>query len=562
MTGSPGSHVTLKPTKLHCLQCVVTVHLKSVGGGRRGESGPHIMEGNIRVKGMLYIQQHRFGKRWKKMWCVLFGESRCSVARLELYEYKQGSGMPAGASGGGGGPVESHMLRRQDSKRVVLLRDCVSVEELELTDCPRDCVSFLLATTEKRYLFAALFTEFRHWISGLCELAFPRNRAESGGLDPLVRQRSLRDTSHAKMVENSLYERTDIGDFPVSLVRTEASDRWQLQGAYLLTPGQDRLLLKDPICREVLFIWPYCYVRKFGQDTSTFSFEAGRRCESGEGIFEFTTSRADSLFRIINSAISARGTQRPCLQSSQNLSVERGLEPDTLTAQVNLYDYQTSESAPPPPPPTQGIPPKPDRQLKRLSPSFRSLSLNAIKPPNKDLVRNISSCPPLKHQQQEEVIYARVARQKPRDQASQEGEREEGGACGSGFDRALDVSLQVPFETGASFPPPHAAFEAPRPEGRQNIEGGEAEVEAEAERLVRDVPCDHGAQLDAEETADADHIYDDPEGCRSSPQWEEDCVVYDDPEEVKTDPHPAIGQADTGSVVDDEDKFLYDNIMK
>lgn len=56
------------------------------------------------------------------------------------------------------------------------------------------------------------------------------------------------------------------GDFPVSVLRTEASDRWQLQGAYILTPGPDRLLLKDPICRETLFIWPYCFVRKFGQD--------------------------------------------------------------------------------------------------------------------------------------------------------------------------------------------------------------------------------------------------------------------------------------------------------
>lgn len=108
-------------------------------------------------------------KRWKKLWCVLFSESRCSVARLELYEYKQGPGLPAGA----GGPADPLPLRRQDSKRVVLLRDCISVEELELHDCPRDCVPFLVATTEKRFLFAALFTEFRHWIAGLCELAFP-----------------------------------------------------------------------------------------------------------------------------------------------------------------------------------------------------------------------------------------------------------------------------------------------------------------------------------------------------------------------------------------------------
>lgn len=284
---------------------------------------------------------------------------------------------------------------------------------------------------------------------------------------------------------------------------------------------------------------------------STFSFEAGRRCESGQGVFEFSTSRADSLFRIINTAISAaQETQRPCLQPTRSLPAERAPETDTLTAQVNVCSHQGPESMPPPPlPPTQGIPPKPDRQLKRLSPSFRSLSLNTIKPPNKDLVRNISSCPPLKHEDQE-VIYAQVSRQKLRDQALQQ----QGGACGGRCERAPEdsVSPQVPFETSVNFPPSDA-FEALQPEGGQSSE----ECKSETECFITAVPTNHSAQLGAEETADMDHIYDDPEGCLTNPYWEEDCVVYDDPEEVKIDK----GQAKLESVVDSENKFLYDNIM-
>lgn len=96
-------------------------------------------------------------QKWKRFWAVLYRESPCSMARLELHE---GSERPRRAEGG---------------RRLVRLRDCVHVAEAtaEGTACPKDTVPFLLETTERRFLLAAEGAEAAEWIQRLCELAFP-----------------------------------------------------------------------------------------------------------------------------------------------------------------------------------------------------------------------------------------------------------------------------------------------------------------------------------------------------------------------------------------------------
>ncbi|XP_009571009.1 PREDICTED: docking protein 2-like, partial [Fulmarus glacialis] len=161
--------------------------------------------------------------KWRKFWGVLYRESSCSTARLELFE---GSTVP-----------------------------------------------FLLETTDKRYLLAADSTEAAAWIQKLCELAFPRSREEqAAGKDG--QQSSLGTDGKFSMEENSLY-----------------SSRGK---------GRHREVGKPS---ESLFSWPYRFLRRFGRDKVTFSFEAGRRCASGEGNFEFETRQGNEIFQAIESAI-------------------------------------------------------------------------------------------------------------------------------------------------------------------------------------------------------------------------------------------------------------------
>lgn len=58
-----------------------------------------------------------------------------------------------------------------------------------------------------------------------------------------------------------------VREFLVIAVGTEAAVRCNLYGEYILLPQLDCLLLKDYKTKQVLLKWPYCYVRKFGQDT-------------------------------------------------------------------------------------------------------------------------------------------------------------------------------------------------------------------------------------------------------------------------------------------------------
>lgn len=106
------------------------------------------------------------GQKWKKFWGVLYRESSCSTARLELFE--------------GSAPPAAEKLRRgEGSRRLVKLSDCVHVAEAsgDPGGCPKDTVPFLLETTDKRYLLAADSSETAGWVLRLCELAFPVSAA-------------------------------------------------------------------------------------------------------------------------------------------------------------------------------------------------------------------------------------------------------------------------------------------------------------------------------------------------------------------------------------------------
>ncbi|NWS76461.1 DOK2 protein, partial [Crotophaga sulcirostris] len=264
------------------------------------------MEEAVVKQGGLYLQlQQTFGKKWKKFWGVLYRESSCSIARLELFE--------------GSGPPATEKLRKSEgSKRLVKLSDCVHVAEASGdAGCPKDTVPFLLETTDKRYLLAADGAEVASWIQKLCELAFPRSREEqAAGKDG--QQSSLGANGEFSMEENALYSsRGKAGleqAFEVTVRSTTSSERCQLWGRCILRAGEEALELLDFQTLEIIYSWPYRFLRRFGRDMVTFSFEAGRRCASGEGNFEFETRQGNEIFQVIESAINVqrgRGAEEP-----------------------------------------------------------------------------------------------------------------------------------------------------------------------------------------------------------------------------------------------------------
>lgn len=97
-----------------------------------------------------------WAQKWRRFGAVLYAESGCSLARLELQE----------------GPDKP---RRGDaSRKVIRLSDCLRVAEAGgEASSPRDTSPFFLETKERLYLLAAPSAERGDWMQAICLLAFP-----------------------------------------------------------------------------------------------------------------------------------------------------------------------------------------------------------------------------------------------------------------------------------------------------------------------------------------------------------------------------------------------------
>lgn len=71
--------------------------------------------------------------------------------------------------------------------------------------------------------------------------------------------------------------------------------------------------------------WPIRCLRRYGYDAELFSFESGRRCAMGSGIFAFKCSQAQDLFNLIQDSIQRAGERiQPAQNHIQNSSHQIG----------------------------------------------------------------------------------------------------------------------------------------------------------------------------------------------------------------------------------------------
>lgn len=87
---------------------------------------------------------------------------------------------------------------------------------------------------------------------------------------------------------------------------------------------------------RVVLRWPFQSLRRYGFNDHLFSFESGRRCPSGHGIYAFRCSRAEQLFRQLQESIARAGEER-----SRSLREERSR---SLVAETGRTEVQTRNS--------------------------------------------------------------------------------------------------------------------------------------------------------------------------------------------------------------------------
>ncbi|XP_061299127.1 docking protein 1 [Pezoporus flaviventris] len=250
-------------------------------------------------EGPLLVQHsHKFGtKKWKRSWLVLYPASQHGVARLEFFDCKD----PV--------PPERLGTGRLD-KTVVRLADCTSVGPVPESGPRASTAVFRLETSDRSYLFAADKQQSEEWVAKLCEIAFPGNGPSHAGVAAQRGREGSGEAPALQMAVNSIYySRDEVNTFWVTVQRTEAAERCELRGAYVLKAERDSLVLKDPRTNEILYVWPYRLLRRYGRDKVMFSFEAGRRCSSGPGNFTFETKQGNEIFQLVEASIREQKAQ-------------------------------------------------------------------------------------------------------------------------------------------------------------------------------------------------------------------------------------------------------------
>ncbi|KAG7495940.1 docking protein 1 [Solea senegalensis] len=251
-------------------------------------------------EGQLYVQHQKFGKKWKKNWFVLYPASQNGIARLEFYDAPSGGG----GGGGGGSASGTNEKTRKLDKKIIRLSECISILPALTESCPKEnMAAFCVETNDKNHVFAAEKNAAKDWMDTMCDIAFQGGSGSSsstaadsnGGLQDM------------QMSENLIYySREEVNEFWVNIQRTEASERCGLAGSYWLKAESDILILKEPKTKRKILVWPYKLLRRYGRDRVMFSFEAGRRCDSGPGNFTFETKQGNEIFMLVDQAIQSQ----------------------------------------------------------------------------------------------------------------------------------------------------------------------------------------------------------------------------------------------------------------
>ncbi|XP_067118080.1 docking protein 1b [Osmerus mordax] len=246
------------------------------------------MDAHIK-EGQLYVQHQKFGKKWKKSWFVLYPASQNGIARLEFYDCSTSSGNQ---------PISTKKL----DKKIIRLSECISILPSLEAGPKEGMATFCVETNDKTHVFAADKSVSTEWVEKMCDIAFQGGSGAGSSISD--------DQQNLQMAENMIYySREEVSEFWVSVQRTEASERCGLLGTYYLRADKDNLVLRESKSRMSLLVWPYKLLRRYGRDRVMFSFEAGRRCESGPGNFTFETKQGNEIFSIVEAAIRSQKSQ-------------------------------------------------------------------------------------------------------------------------------------------------------------------------------------------------------------------------------------------------------------
>ncbi|XP_013098824.1 uncharacterized protein LOC106081430 [Stomoxys calcitrans] len=222
-----------------------------------------ILSGYLNVPTQSGFPLNRISKRKSyQKYCLLFKSSRYGIERLEICESKE-----------------------DKNPKIVTLENCVKITQ-EPSPANLICIVKKTATLT---LNAVNEDSLKEWVNALQNVAFPNNKIQN--ISAIEEDNDLYCSSYGD------------GLFIVSLVPSEASVRCSIEPkCYILQLTATELQLKSTNgSKNVISNWPYRFIRKYGYRDGKFTFEAGRKCSTGEGVFVLDHSNPQDVFRCMSS---------------------------------------------------------------------------------------------------------------------------------------------------------------------------------------------------------------------------------------------------------------------
>ncbi|KAH8355475.1 hypothetical protein KR084_011500 [Drosophila pseudotakahashii] len=253
-----------------------------------------VLAGYLNVPTQTGFSLNRISKKKAcSRYCLLFKASRHGIARLEMCESKE-----------------------DRNPKIFTLENCVKITQ----EPPPDRLIHIVKHHVTLTLSTSSEEDLKDWITALQTVAFC-DTSPSGGIGAIEE-------------DNDLYCSSFDGLFIITLIPSEASIRCCIEPkTYMLQMTPTELQLKSEDLGATIAMWPYRFIRKYGYRDGKFTFEAGRKCTTGEGVFTLDHTNPQEVFRCMSAKMKSMkklisGDSLATLECGENqFSAAAGMEP-------------------------------------------------------------------------------------------------------------------------------------------------------------------------------------------------------------------------------------------